>query len=1021
MFTSEDAFLFRFQKPLYARNQVAPKVSYYGTPSTWWRQELKPAPVIEDTGVSISSVGSPTAGTTTSTLPSTVANENVEVRQIPQEVTVFNVPEPVAVAPTQRPISAVIISDNSDEDVQVIQEIATPTPLRQTPIIILEESNANPVVQQVQVSGLRGFIPPPTPARPATSVVVLDNSDEDLRLGSIQQLQLPLFAVPAAASVSTQPAAAPLPVLDDSVEDIRIVQQVQVINVPVTRPRTTTLTPLVANTVGDLVLRDTPQEITLPSLSGTSAGATRPQPQTISLAISNDSDEEILQQVLVSNAPVSGARLIPTATPAVSLLLVDDSGEDLELRGIPQLGSGSLLTVPNPGTRITTQSISISDNSEEDFRIVQGVPVSNVPVSQSTGGTASLAVRNQGVPVSNVSVSPLIAGTASLAARNQRIPVSNVPVSQTTAETASLAVRNQQVPVFNVPVSQSTAGTASLAVRNQGVPATNVPVSRPRLTMPETVSFVVLDTSDEQDVLRVISQEVSRPLSSTPMQIGPLTVFDDSVEDVRIVQQVPVSNVQVPRPSTGPGVSFVILDRSNEDVQLRNTPQETMSFFSGSASAPTTRAPTLPLVLLDNSEEDLQIVRQGPLFNGSLLSSLTIIRENSFEVPDNSNEDFELRLIPQAVSVPTLSSPGPPLSTTTPLVLFFDSDEDIRTVQELRLPNISSSGGVVETPLLFLRDSGEDIQITRRIPQPTVSLTGSPQSAVAGSFVRLVDSAEDIQLTQEIRLPNISSSVRVGESPLIFLRDSGEDIEISRRIPQPTTSLSGSLQSAAAGPLVRLVDSDEDIQIAQEIRLPNSSGSVGDSPLIFLRDSGEDIEISRRIPQPTVSLPGSVQPVGAAPFIRLLDSDEDIQLAREVPLSSVRFSTPVTPPAQTPIAFQVDSDEDIQIVQGNLFSSIPLNGPAPTDAGTRVLLVDSAEDTQGFIRNNVSLSSTTTTGVVLFDSDEDIQSSVLPLLQAANRVQIQERELDDDRSDEEIRRRITILGESIVLVNSTAS
>ncbi|KZS19360.1 Uncharacterized protein APZ42_014241 [Daphnia magna] len=1087
-------------KPLYARNQVPPKPYYYGNPSTWHLQtkEMKPAPVVikqEDTGVSISSVGSPLPKTVTNTLPSAVANDDIEVREIPREATAFNVAAPVSVATTtQRPIN-VVISDDSGEDIRVIQVVSTPAPMRTTPPAM---------IQQIPASDLRVSLAMTT-ARPATPVVVLDNSDEDVRF--IQQ-ELP---VPATASVSA-PAAVPLSIVDDSGEDIRIVQQVQVGNVPVTSPRTptTTANSLGTNMAEGLGLRNVPQGMSLSPLSVTSSVVSAPQVQTISLVVSDESGEDILRQVPVSNGPVVGPRLTTTLNPEASVVVVDSSDEDsprisvsisdnsneeltivqrvpvsnvavstsrsamtgtsssftvvdtsdedivlrnvpqevnrplssatrpvvplnvfddsvedlrivqqvpvpnvsvtppstttrpstsfvmldrsdedVGLEGIRQPTSGPFSSVTNPGT-LTQQpaftSVSISDNSEEDLRIVQRVPVSSVSVSRgpvpvrtsrpTMTGTSSFTVvdtSDEEIVLRNV---PQEVNRPLSSASNQVVPAATV--FDDSIEDLRIV---QQVPVSNVSVSRS--------------PASNVPVLTSRSTATGTSTFtVVVDTSDEDVVLRNIPQEVNRPLLSGSRQVVPATVFDDSVEDLRIVQQVPVSNIPITPPSTTtrPVTSFVVLDRSEEDVLLRDIPQQTISLSSGSASVPTTQTRNRPLVFLDNSAEDVQIVRQGSISNAgtsSLQAVLSTIQGNSLEVPDNSNEDFELRLISQPVSVPTLSSPGTPQSTTTPRFLLVDSDEDVQIVQQIILSNNSSS--VAETPRIVLRDSAEDFQTNRRVPQPTVSLSGlSAQSAGIAPLLRLVDSAEDIQVTREVSLSSVPLSS-----------------------PVPAA---GQTQPSF------LVDSAEDIQIVQQIALSNtsSSGTVAETPRIFLRDSAEDFQIDRRIPQPTVSLSGPTQSAGTAPLVRLVDSDEDAQVAREVPLSTVVLSAPVSSTGQTPLSFLVDSEEDTRIVQGNPLSNFSLSGPTSTGAGPVVLLVDSAEDAQQFLRSNVSLSSTTNSRVVLVESAEDIESPVLPLLQAANRVQVQERDLDDDQSDEDIETRVTISGGSIVLVNPTS-
>ncbi|KAK4036736.1 hypothetical protein OUZ56_028774 [Daphnia magna] len=1113
-------------KPLYARNQVPPKPYYYGNPSTWHLQtkEIKPAPVVikqEDTGVSISSVGSPLPKTVTNTLPSAVANDDIEVREIPREATAFNVAAPVSVATTtQRPIN-VVISDDSGEDIRVIQVVSTPAPMRTTPPAM---------IQQIPASDLRVSLAMTT-ARPATPVVVLDNSDEDVRF--IQQ-ELP---VPATASVSAS-AAVPLSIVDDSGEDIRIVQQVQVGNVPVTSPRTptTTANSLGTNMAEGLGLRNVPQGMSLSPLSVTSSVVSAPQVQTISLVVSDESGEDILRQVPVSNGPVVGPRLTTTLRPEASVVVVDSSDEDVGLGRLSQQGSGPVFSALNAGT-MTTQSprisVSISDNSNEELTIVQRVPISNVavPTSRSamTGTSSSFTVvdtSDEDIVLRNVPQEvnrPLSSATRPVVPLNvfddsvedlrivQQVPVPNVsvtPSSTTTRPSASFVILDrsdedvglerirqptsgpfssvtnpgrltqqpaftsvsildnseedlrivQRVPVSSVSVSRgpvpvrtsrpTMTGTSSFTVvdtsdeeivlrnvpqqvnrplssaSNQVVPAatvfddsiedlrivqqvpvsnvsvsrspaSNVPVPTSRSTATGTSTFtVVVDTSDEDVVLRNIPQEVNRPLLSGSRQVVPATVFDDSVEDLRIVQQVPVSNIPITPPSTTtrPVTSFVVLDRSEEDVLLRDIPQQTISLSSGSASVPTTQTRNRPLVFLDNSAEDVQIVRQGSISNAgtsSLQAVLSNIQGNSLEVPDNSNEDFELRLISQPASVPTLSSPGTPQSTTTPRFLLVDSDEDVQIVQQIILSNNSTS--VAETPRIVLRDSAEDFQTNRRVPQPTVSLSGlSAQSAGIAPLLRLVDSAEDIQVTREVSLSSVPLSS-----------------------PVPAT---GQTQSSF------LVDSAEDIQIVQQIALSNtsSSGTVAETPRIFLRDSAEDFQIDRRIPQPTVSLSGPTQSAGTAPLVRLVDSDEDVQVAREVPLSTVVLSAPVSSTGQTPLSFLVDSEEDTRIVQGNPLSNFSLSGPTSTGAGPVVLLVDSAEDAQQFLRSNVSLSSTTNSRVVLVESAEDIESPVLPLLQAANRVQIQERDLDDDRSDEDIETRVTISGGSIVLVNPTS-
>ncbi|KAI9551971.1 hypothetical protein GHT06_022308 [Daphnia sinensis] len=1023
-------------KPLYARNQVTPKPYYYGNPSTWHLQEVKPALVVikqEDPGVSISSVGSSLPENASN--PSAVRNDDVEVglQEIPREATAFNVPVPVPVATTtQRPIN-VIISDDSGEDIRVIQQVNTPAPSRTTPPAM---------IQQIPVSNPRVSLPMTT-ARPA-QVVVLDNSDEDVRF--IQQ------ELPATTSVSAPPAV-PLSIADDSREDFRIVQQVQASNVPVTSPRTptTTATLLGTNMAEGLGLRNVPQAISLSPLPVTTSVATAPQMQTSSMVVSDESGEDVFRQVPVSNGPVVGPR-VTTARPEVSVVVVDSSDEDLRVGSLSQQGSGPVLSALNAGT-VTTQSplisVLISDNSAEDLRIVQRVPVSNAPVSNVAvptsrsvmTGTSSFTVvdtSDEDIVLRNVPQEanrPLSSPTAPVVPQDvfgdsvedlrivQQVPVPNVSVtssSTTTRPSASFVVLDRsdedvdlgrirqqtsgpfssvtnpgtlaQQPTFT-PVSISDNSGEDLRIV-QRVQVSNVSNAAVPTSLTGTSTFAVVDTSDEDILLRNTPQEVNRPISSASRQVVPATVFDDSVEDLRIVQQVPVSNVRATSPSTTtrPGPSFVVLDRSEEDVLLQNIPQQTISLSSGSASVPATQAPNRPLVFLDNSVEDVQIVRQGTTSNissSSLQAVLSNIEGNSLEVPDNSNEDFELRLISQPVSVSTPSSPRPPQSTTTPRILLVDSREDVQIVREISLSNNSSSVG--GTPRIFLRDSAEDFQTNLRVPQPTVSLSGSTQSAGVAPLLRLVDSAEDIQVTREVSLSSVPLSASVATA----------------RQTQPSF----------------LVDSAEDIQLVQQIAMSNTStaGTVAETPRIFLRDSAEDFQIDRRIPQSSVLLSGPAQSAGTSPLVRLVDSDEDVQIAREVPPSNVLLSASVSSTGPTPLTFLVDSQEDTRVVQENILSNVSLSGPASTGARPAVLLVDSAEDTQDFLRTNVSLSSTATSGVVLVESAEDIESPVLPLLQAANRVQIQERELDDDRSEEDdIQTRVTISGGSIVMVNPTS-
>ncbi|EFX81643.1 hypothetical protein DAPPUDRAFT_317278 [Daphnia pulex] len=591
-------------KPLYARSPSPPATEKY----SWNVQQVRPAVAVvrddseEDVGVFISSVNTPVS------VPAAtpVRSQDFEVRGIPQETSA-----PVATpAPTQIPV---IIRDDSDEDIQIVQEVTRRTPLPSSPLIIRDESQVarfapmptqapfvpaviraddsrqqmqNPAAQRApsvplptttQVQNVRVIVrddsvediqiaqrvipsPPRAPQPSINPIIIRDDSVEDIQVPRQQQV------IPSAPR-ATQPSVNPIVIRDDSIEDIQVVQRV----IP-SPPRVPQLS------VNPIVIRDdsveniqiAQQQRVIPSPPRAT------QPSVNPIIIRDDSNGyPIVQQVFPSTPSPR-----TTATPANSFIIRDDSVEDVQIVQQVPTFTPSPLTAAAP-----VNPIVIRDDSVEDRQVIQlGQQFqTNAPLGGTLPRANPIIVRDDSIEDFQI--------------------VQRIQQVATTTQPSPLATQTPRIPV--VIRDDSIEDDDDRIVRlNLPAPNNNV-IASPR---PSEIPFVRLDTSDEllfRDVPIGVQPVPNAPVLAVPTATqAPGTqnlFFRDSEEDFRILQNAPGSPIL--RTATQDDSLEVRSNLSNEDIELRLISQGvTASNINLSGPLPTTPAPRR-VVLVDSVED----------------------------------------------------------------------------------------------------------------------------------------------------------------------------------------------------------------------------------------------------------------------------------------------------------------------------------------------------------------------------------------------------------------------------------
>ncbi|XP_046443795.1 calphotin-like isoform X5 [Daphnia pulex] len=658
-------------KPLYARSPPPPATEKY----SWNVQQVRPAVAVvrddseEDVGVFISSVNTPVS------VPAAtpVRSQDFEVRGIPQETRA-----PVSIpAPTQIPV---IIRDDSDSDIQIVQEVTRRTPLPSSPLIIRDESQ---VARFAPMPTQAPFVPaviraddsrqqmqnpaaqrPPSVPLPTTTqvqnarVIVRDDSVEDIQIARQQQV------IPSAPR-APQPSINPIIIRDDSIEDIRIAQQV----IP-SPPRAT------QPSINPVIIRDDSNEdIQIVQQVFTSTPSPRTTATPANLFIIRDDSVEDVQ--LIQQVPTFTPSPLTAAAPVNPIVIRDDSVED---RQVIQLGQQFQTTAPLGGTRVNP--VIVQDDSIEDFQIVQRIQ-----------------------QVATTTPSPL-------ATQTPRIPV--------VIRDDSIEVDDDRIVRLNLPAPNNNA------IASPG---------------PSEIPFVRLDNSDEllfRDVPIGVQPVPNAPVlaASVPTTTqAPGTqnlFFRDSDEDFRILQNAPGSPIL--RTATQDDSLEVRSNLSNEDIELRLISQGvTASNINLSGPLPTTPAPRR--VVLVDSVEDTRRNPGVPISNVQLSGSADVFLVNS-------NEDVG---IAQQFPQPNVPLSGPlPGNSTPPRFILVDSTEDIQAAQQVSLSNVSPSGSSpANTPSVILIESAEENQQAQNV-NPLI------QSA---NVVLRQDSLEVPDRSDEVRIP----------------------------------------------------------------------------------------------------------------------------------------------------------------------------------------------------------------------------------------------------------------------------
>jgi hypothetical protein len=343
---------------------------------------------------------------------------------------------------------------------------------------------------------------------------------------------------------------------------------------------------------------------------------------------------------------------------------------------------------------------------------------------------------------------------------------------------------------------------------------------------------------------------------------------------------------------------------------------------------------------------------------------------NPILIRDDSNEDF--RIVPQMIS----STPSPTMTAVAP----------------------------VNAAIIIRDDSIEDTQTFQRVQQQQVSTTNTPSLPPMATALPLAnpnmiqdddDSIENVQIlvgqqVQPLSTPAARTTPAIPVS--VLADDSNERDEIVQAVllNVPATRPTEATISQAVS-LVNLDISDEDI-LFRDVPLPietvtnfpvlasfPTNSQLPTVTTLFDEDSVEDVRIFQTAPGSatirTVSQVDSLE-------VRLADvSNEDIELriiSQGVTPSSINTGSLSIMSAPSRVVL-VDSVEDTRRNPEVSISNIQLSTPL---AAGDVLLVDSNENFR--IAQNVSISNVQLSGplsgtseqspIVLVDSAEDIQN-----------------------------------------------
>ena len=534
-------------------------------------KEINPAVPIsaENNGIRISSVNTVQTPSSFAIVPATTAttfviqDESEEDIQIFQEVT-RRTPLPTtspllirdddsqvmrfATVTTQTPL-AVIIRDDSEGDVQIVQQV------QNAAVILQDESNeAVQIVQQVNP------IVPRTTQPSINPILIRDDSNEDFRIvpEMISSTPSPMTAV--------APVNAAIIIRDDSIEDTQTFQRVQQQQVSTTNtpslPPMATAPPL----VNPIIIQDDDSSENVQILVAVQQDQPLSTP-AIPVAVLDDSNErdEIVQAVLL-NVPATRPTEATSISQAVGLVNLDISDEDILFRDVPlpieTVTNFPVLASFTANSQLPTVTTLFDEDSAEDVRIFQTAP-----------GSATISTVSQ---ADSLEVRP---------------DVSNEDI---------------ELRIISQGVTPSSINTGPLSI-----------ISTP--------SRVVLVDSVE-DTRRNPEVSISNVQLSTPLAAGDVLLVDSN-ENFRIAQNVSISNVQLSGPLSGTSEqSPIVLVDSAEDIQ---NVQQQLSLFNASGPAVT------PRVILVESAEEIQAQTLNPI----LQSPNIVLNPDSQEISDRSDED----------------------------------------------------------------------------------------------------------------------------------------------------------------------------------------------------------------------------------------------------------------------------------------------------------------------------------------------------------------------------------------------
>jgi hypothetical protein len=597
---------------LYARTPPAT-----GTYS-WNAKEINSAVSIsaEDHGVRISS-----GNTVQTTTP--VRSQDFQVRAIPQITVASNAPSSSAIVPVTT-ATTFVIQDESEEDIQIFQEVTRRTPLPTTSPLLIRDDNS----QAMRFAPL-----PAQTTQTPLAVIIRDDSEEDVQI--VQSL--PSVSL---STTTQQVQNAPVILQDESNEAVQIVQQVN----PFV-PRTITqpsMNPILIRDDSNEDFRIVPQMIS----STPSPTMTAVAPVNAAIIIRDDSIEDTqtfqrVQQQQVSTTNTPSLPPMATALPLANPNMIQDDDDSIE--NVQILVGQQVQPLSTPAAR-TTPAIPVSvlaDDSNERDEIVQAVLL-NVPATRPTEATISQAVslvnldisdedilfRDVPLPIETVTNFPVLASFPT----NSQLPtvttlfdedsVEDVRIFQTAPGSATIRTVSQ-VDSLEVRLADVSNEDIELRIISQGVTPSSINTGS--LSIMSAPSRVVLVDSVE-DTRRNPEVSISNIQLSTPLAAGDVLLVDSN-ENFRIAQNVSISNVQLSGPLSGTSEqSPIVLVDSAEDIQ---NVQQQLSLFNASGPAVT------PRIVVVESAEEIQAQTLNPI----LQSPNSVLNPDSQEISDRSDED----------------------------------------------------------------------------------------------------------------------------------------------------------------------------------------------------------------------------------------------------------------------------------------------------------------------------------------------------------------------------------------------